>query len=363
MSISLNKLIALSAVAIVSTELTYASLELSNKQYTAQLQQRRMSNTVNKQLDPQAKALLDKMAAMSANIPTRSLSPKEEQAAARQGYRDIISLAGKPEKVFKVENRQIPGPVGDIPVRIYTPNEGSNLPILVFFHGGGFTVGDLDTHDTPLRSLANRAECIIVSVDYRLAPEHPFPAAPEDAYATTKWVAEHAKEINGNAKRIAVGGDSAGGNLAAVVALMARDRFGPDLVYQLLIYPNTDASLDSFYPSWQQNDGMILSKAGMEQSYGQYVPNDVDRKNAYISPLYAESLKNLPPALIITGEFDPLRDEGEAYATRLEQAGVKVVATRYNGMIHGFLQMAGELDDGKMLVAQAATALKMTFLK
>lgn len=324
-----------------------------------------MSNSINKQLNPQAKALLDQMAAMGAKTPTptHTLSPAEEQAAARQSYREIIPLAGKPEKVFQVENRQIPGPSGNISVRVYIPQKSDNLPILMFFHGGGFTTGDFDTHDTPLRALANRTDCIIVAVNYRLAPEHPFPAAPEDAYAATKWVAEHAAEVGGDAKRIAVGGDSAGGTLAAVVALMARDRSGPELVYQLLIYPNTDATQNSTYLSWQENDGIILSRANMERGYTQYVPAGVDRKNYYLSPLYAKDLKNLPPALMITGEFDPLRDEGEAYATQLEQAGVKVVATRYKGMIHGFFQMAGVLDDGKMVIDQTAAALRGAFVK
>lgn len=316
------------------------------------------------QLDPQAKALLNQIAAEQAKAPAlaRPLSPVEQLAADRDGYRAVISLAGPPEPVNKVVDRQIPGPAVDIPVRIYTPGDGENLPVLVYFHGGGFTSGGLDTHDAPLRVLANRVGCIIVVVDYRLAPEHPFPAAPEDAYAATKWVAEHTAEIGGSA-RIAVGGDSAGGNLAAVVALMAHDRGGPALVYQVLIYPNTDATLSS--APWQElgTKGYILTTDGMASSFAQYLPQGTNKKNAYVSPLYAADVKNLPPALVITGECDPLRDEGEAYAKRLQEAGVPVESRRYEGMIHGFFQMAGVLDQGKKVIEETAASLCSAFAK
>lgn len=304
---------------------------------------------MKRQLDPQAKALLDQMAAR-VQVP-----------ASRQNYRTQIPLAGPPEPVSKVENRKIPGLTGNIPVRIYTPKGSGPLPVLVYIHGGGFASGNLDTHDAPLRALANRAGCIIVSVEYRLAPKHPFPAAPEDAYAATKWVANHAKEIGGDSTRIAVGGDSAGGNLATVVTMMTRERRGPKLVYQVLLYPNTDAAPIKPYRSWEENDGYILTKAVRQEVYDQYVPDDVDRRNPYVSPLWAKDLKHLPPALVITGEFDPLRDEGEAYAARLKKAGVPVVTTRYKGMIHGFFQMAGVLDAGKKVINQTAAALRAAF--
>lgn len=200
--------------------------------------QTKISNTVTQtaQIAPKAQALLNRLAA-SGGPPPRTI------AEARQRYRVAnLQTAGPPELVKKIEYRQIPGPAGEIPVRIYTPKDGGNLPVLVYFHGGGYTVGDLESHDPSLRALANRAGCIIVSVDYRLAPEHKFPAAPNDAYAATKWVAQHAKEIGGDPKRIAVGGDSAGGNLAAVVALMARNRSGPKLVYQVLLLRKTDVT-------------------------------------------------------------------------------------------------------------------------
>ena len=327
-----------------------------------------MSNTTMEtpQLDPQAQALLNQLAAMAAQAPTPAspLSPEEELAAARQAYRATIPLAGSPEAVFKVEDRQITGPEGNIAVRIYTPLNLNNLPILVYFHGGGFTSGDLDTHDTPLRALSNRVGCIIVSVAYRLAPEHPFPAAPEDCYAVTKWVAEHAEEIGGDKTRVAVGGDSAGGDLAAVVCLMASDRGGPAIVYQVLLYPDTDLTESS--ASWMEfanTNTPILTRDGKLASIAMYVPEGIDVKNPYVSPVYAQDLSSLPPALVVTGEFDPQRDEGEAYATQLKLAGVPVEATRYEGMIHGFFQMAGQLDTGKKVIEQTAAALRTTFAK
>lgn len=305
-------------------------------------------------LDPQAQALLNKMAAAP---PPRTI------AEARQGYRAIIPLAGPPEPVSKVEDRQIPGPAGNILLRIYTPRDGGNLPVLVFFHGGGFTTGDFDTHDAQCRTLANRAGGIVVSVGYRLAPEHKFPAALDDADAATKWVGEHALEIGGDPTRIAVGGDSAGGTLATVVAMLARDRRGPALVYQLLIQPNTDATLST--TSWQKfaKGYVTLTKDWMASSLANYLPEGVDRKNPHVSPLWATDVKGLPPALVITAEFDPLRDEGEAYAARLKEAGVPVVCTRYDGMIHGFFQMGGVLDQGKKSIEETAAALRAAFAK
>lgn len=325
-----------------------------------------VSNTTMQtaQLDPQAQALLNQMTAMVAQAPTPAspLSPGEELAAARQGYRAAIPLAGSPEAVFKVEDRHITGLEGDIAVRIYTPQDNGNLPILVYFHGGGFTSGDLDTHDTPLRALSNKVGCIIVSVAYRLAPEYPFPAAPEDCYAVTKWVFEHAQEIGGDKTRVAVGGDSAGGDLAAVVCLMARDRGSPAIKYQVLLYPDTD--LTESTASWIEfanTNKPMITRDGKLASIAMYVPEGVDLKNPYVSPLYAQDLSSLPPALVVTGEFDPQRDEGEAYAARLVQAGVSVKATRYDGMIHGFFQMAGVLDQGKKVIEQTALALQTAF--
>ncbi|MFJ8236200.1 alpha/beta hydrolase [Ureibacillus sp. NPDC094379] len=307
-------------------------------------------------LDSQAKFLLEQMEAAGAP-PMSSLSPEDARLTT-----DFSALAGIPEKVGKVENRAIPGPGGEIPVRIYTPEGEGPFPSLVFYHGGGWVIGDLDTVDVPCRLLANRANCVVVSVDYRLAPEHKFPAAADDAYAAAKWVVENGPSIKVDSSRVAVGGDSAGGNLAAVVSLMARDKNEIDLAYQLLIYPVTNHSYETV--SYSDNaDGYLLTKESMIWFWNHYLRDAQDGENPYASPLQAEDLSGLPPALVITAEFDPLRDEGEAYAQRLKEAGVSVEETRYNGMIHGFFWMPGALDQGMKAVNQAADALKRALVR
>ena len=305
-------------------------------------------------LDPQAKFLLEQMEAAGAP-PMDSLSPEEARATT-----DFSALAGVPEEVGKVENRNIPGPGGEIPVRIYTPNGEGPFPALVYYHGGGWVIGNLETVDVPCRLLANRANCVVVSVDYRLAPEHKFPAAADDSYAAAKWVVENAASIQVEAERVAIGGDSAGGNLAAVVALMARDKGEISLAYQMLVYPVTNHSYAT--ESYTENaDGYLLTKDSMVWFWNHYLRNEEDGKNPYASPLQAEDLSGLPPALVLTGEFDPLRDEGEAYAERLREAGVQVEAKRYDGMIHGYFWMPGVLEQGRQSIEHAAKALKQVF--
>jgi acetyl esterase len=307
-------------------------------------------------LDPQAKALLDQMAEAGAP-PFESLTPEQ----AREMIIQMRELAGEPEPVAKVEDSQIPTPDGQIPVRIYTPEGTGPFPILVYFHGGGWVIGTIDTIDAPCRSLANRAGCIVVSVDYRLAPEHKFPAAPEDCYATTRYVAESATAFNADPQRLAVGGDSAGGNLAAAVALMARDRGGPPIAFQLLVYPVTDHNFDTV--SYQENaEGYLLTKNGMVWFWDHYLTNTEDGHNQYASPLRALSLRDLPPAFVQTCEFDPLRDEGEAYAARLREEGVQVDSKRYDGLIHGSFQMAGVLNRGSEMLDDAAAQLRRTLV-
>ena len=204
------------------------------------------------------------------------------------------------------------------------------------------------------------AECLVVSVDYRLAPEHPFPAAPEDCYAATAWLAEHCAELGGDPARLAVGGDSAGGNLAAAVALMARERGGPPLAHQLLIYPVTDYAFDT--ASYRENaEGYMLTLPLMEWFWNHYLADPAQGDNELASPLRAASLAQLPPATVITAEFDPLRDEGEAYAQRLSDAGVKTEMTRYDGVFHGFFGMGAAIDKAKQAVDEACTALRSTF--
>jgi acetyl esterase len=283
-------------------------------------------------LDPQAQAALDQMVSFGAP-QLHTLSPED----ARKAYDLLAQLPGlKPEAVARVEDRLIPGPGRQMPVRFYTPQGRAPFPVLVFFHGGGFVIGSIELYDEFCRALANGAGCIVMSVGYRLAPEHKFPAAVEDCYAATKWVGVNAKAIGGDATRIAVGGDSAGGNLAAVVALMARDKGTVPLVFQLLMYPATNLAHDT--PSTEENaNGYFLTRDDMLWFRSLYLSSDAERDNPYASPLRAQDLAGLPPALVITAEYDPLRDEGEAYAARLRQAGVTTVCTRYSGMIHGFL--------------------------
>lgn len=307
-------------------------------------------------LDPQAQTLLEQMAAMGGPA-LNTLTP--QQARQMMG---AMNFGGEVEPVGKVENRTILGSTGEIPVRIYTPAENSSgpFPVLVFFHGGGWVIGDLDSHDGLCRSLTNQAGCVTVSVDYGLAPEHKFPAAPEDCYAATQWVATNTAAFNGDAARIAIGGDSAGGNLTAVVAQMARERGGPPLVFQLMIYPATDFTAD--LPSLRENsDGYFLTKADMDWFTRHYVNSEEDYRHPLASPNLTADLSGLPPALIITAEFDPIRDEGELYGNRLKEAGVPVTVSRYNGMIHGFLSMAPMLDQGKQAIAEAARALHAAF--
>jgi acetyl esterase len=306
-------------------------------------------------LDPQAQVLLDQMAAYEA--PEMSTLTPE---AVRANMRAMVGMLGEVEAVARVADRTIPGPDGPIPVRVYTPAGTGPFPMLVFIHGGGWVIGDIETHDGLCRSLCNGAGCVVVSVDYRLAPEHRFPAAPEDCYAATAWVAEHAAELDGNARRVAVGGDSAGGNLAAVVALMARDRGGPPLTFQLLIYPATDLRMRS--PSIEENgEGYYLTKRDMVWFRGHYISSEQDLAHPLASPLLVPDLHSLPPALVITAEFDPLRDEGEAYGKRLAEAGIPATVSRYGGMIHGFVSMAPVLDQGKNAIAESCHALRSAF--
>ena len=307
-------------------------------------------------IDPQAKAFLDQMAAL--NTPAlNTLTPEE----ARKAFDMLAELSElKPEPVAKTEDRLIPGPAGQIPVRVYTPQGSESFPVLVFFHGGGFVIGSIELYDELCRALANGARCIVVSVDYRLAPEHKFPAAVEDCYAATQWVAENAKAIGGNPALIAVGGDSAGGNLSAVVALMARDKGSFPLVFQILVYPATDFAHDTL--SSQENaTGYFLTKDDMVWFRDLYLKSDTDRYSPSASPMLAQNFNELPPALVITAEFDPLRDEGEAYAARLREAGVDVVCTRYEGMIHGFLSLPFE--QGKRGRQEVIAALNSAFAK
>jgi acetyl esterase len=305
-------------------------------------------------LDPKAQQFLDVMAA--AGLPPLHTLPAP--AAREQSKRGRASIPPGPD-VERVEDRTLPGPAGPIPVRIYWPSAEHHLPLLVWYHGGGWVIGDIEGSDPTARRLATRAGCVVISVDYRLAPEHPAPAAAEDAYAAAAWAAEHAADIGADPQRIAVGGDSAGGNLAAVVSLMARDRGGPSLAHQLLVYPVTDCTMDT--PSYAENTAYLLTPEMMGWFWNCYAPEGVDRADPYISPLRAPDVSGLPPAHIITAEHDPLRDEADAYAERLRAAGVPVRYECYAGQIHGFFGAAHFFPEGDRATTEAAEELTRAF--
>jgi acetyl esterase len=308
-------------------------------------------------LDPQAQAFLEQLAA-AGGPPLHELSVAE----ARQVIVALFGTQGDPELVGAVEERTIPGAGGEMPTRIYMPYGTGPFPVLVYLHGGGWVIGDLEAYDATCRALTNAAGCLVVAMEYRLAPEHKFPAAPEDCYAAICWVAANAVAIGGDPRRLAIGGDSAGGNLTAVVAQIARDRGGPALVYQLLVYPVTNYGYDT--ASYRENaEGYLLTKDAMVWFWNRYLRSATDGNNPLASPLQANDLHGLPPAMVLTAEFDPLRDEGEAYAIRLQEAGVPVTLKRYAGTIHGFFSLGAVLDQGKQAMADAAAALRTIFAK
>jgi acetyl esterase len=262
--------------------------------------------------------------------------------------------------VAEVRSLAVPGPAGDIPVRLYRPAGSSPdtpLPVLVYFHGGGWVIGNLDSHDGAARWLANRAGVAVASVDYRLAPEHVFPAAVDDCWAATSWIAEHGEELGTDPDRLVVGGDSAGGNLAAVMALLARDAGAPSIRLQVLVYPAVDARLQ--HASIDENaTGLLLTKHDIEWFYGHYGRGTVVQADDWrLSPLLSTSLEGVAPAYVLTAELDPLRDEGEAYAAALEAAGVPTQHRRFDGMIHGFFTMVGAVDAAEEAQEEVAKAI------
>jgi acetyl esterase len=297
-------------------------------------------------LHPLSKGLLEQFAAL----------PPLEQVGVAAGRKQMMELArmlppGQP--VARVEDRLVPGPVTDTPVRIYTPQGTGSFGILVYFHGGGWVLGSLESSDAACRNICNGARCIVVSVNYRHAPEHKCPAAAEDSYAATVWAARNAASLGGDAQRLAVGGSSAGGNLAAVTALMARDRGGPQIRYQLLMVPVLNHAYDT--RSYQDNaEGYGLTRARMQWFWDHYLGSAADGANVYASPLRAPDFTGLPPAFVMTAEFDPLRDEGEAYAERLREAGVAVKYKCYEGMVHMLLGPEADQDLARELGAALA---------
>ncbi|MBV8072662.1 MAG: alpha/beta hydrolase [Acidobacteriaceae bacterium] len=275
----------------------------------------------------------------------------------RNAYRVAVERSGEPEPIH-FEDWTLPGPAGDIPIRIYRPKfEGAGAPVLLYIHGGGFVSGDLDTHDPVCRILANHIPAIVVAVDYRLAPEYPYPAAAADCFAVLRWLASNAESIGGDSAQIAVAGDSAGGNLAAVVALMAREKEEISLKAQVLIYPMLDATLSSaslvenaFIPPFTLVDCVY--------SWQLYLPKDVDRRNPFVSPVQAQMLTGTAPALVLTAEYDILADEGETYVQRLREAGVRVEHEEYQGMIHGFFQWGGVVAGARLAMNRVVQFLQ-----
>ena len=295
-------------------------------------------------LDPACEMILGAFAALPA-LGTMEPAPTRAMLAAAAVPLPEIPMAA-------VDDRVIPGPGGDLPIRIYTPlglTFGAPGPVVVFFHGGGWVIGSVEDHDRMTRRLADDIGAVVVSVDYRLAPEHKYPAAADDCYAATVWVSTHAAELNVDPQRLVVAGDSAGGNLAAVVALRARDSHGPAVAFQLLLYPVTGTPWDGRASYRDNGEGYLLTKVSMEWFTNHYVATPENLSDPYLVPMLAADLSGLPGAHIITAEFDPLRDEGEAYGARLLGAGVPTTLTRYDGQIHAFMN-----NDAISRVARAA---------
>lgn len=301
-------------------------------------------------VDPVVAAILAQNAEAGAP-PMSSLSPADARAAYLAMQAPALELT-----LAKVEDRTIDGPEGPIGIRIYTPEGPGPFPLHVHYHGGGWVIGDLDTHDRDCRTLAREAGCIVVAVDYRLAPEHPFPAAPEDCYAATCWAADHAESLGARSGAITVGGDSAGGNLAAVVCLMAKARGSPHIALQLLIYPVTDH--DFTLPSYTENgEGYLLTLETMQWFWDLYCPLE-QRDDWRACPSKAASLEGLPEAVIMTAQYDPLRDEGHAYGDALKAAGVPVTVKCFDGMIHSFFSLAHLIPAAQDAVTMAVDALR-----
>ncbi|NKC01550.1 MAG: alpha/beta hydrolase fold domain-containing protein [Pseudomonadales bacterium] len=302
-------------------------------------------------LAPEYAAMFEQLAAQEPGPPIYELSP----ADARELYRAMRPVV--PElPVHKIVDQTITGSLGDIPVRIYTPGGDGPYGVLVYFHGGGWVIGDCDTCDAVCREISTLGDLVVVSVDYRMAPEDVYPASVIDAYDATAWASNHMADLNGNGK-LGVAGESAGGNLSAAVSLKARDEDGPEIAFQCLLYPVTDSDLSR--PSYAANgEGYILETATMAWFWDTYCPDQARRSEAHAAPLRAADLGNLPAALIVTAEFDPLRDEGEAFAEALKSAGNEAEWVRYDGMVHDFFGTAVVFESSRAGFLETVDALK-----
>ncbi|MBL6454580.1 alpha/beta hydrolase [Belnapia sp. T6] len=304
-------------------------------------------------VDPQVQVLLD---ATGSQPPIRSLPVEQVRAMFRAHPLPGVSAG----EVAIVVDRCIRGPNGRLGLRVYTPHGTGPFPLLVFFHGGGFVVCDLDTHDAICRNLCAGAACVVVSVDYRLAPEHRFPAAHDDCLTATRWAAEHTRELGANPERVVVGGDSAGGLLAAATALRLRDEGSPRLTGQLLLYPTTDLGTPVTASMTEYAEGYGLAAADLPWFWEKYLNSPSDAADPRASPLRAPDLRGLPPTMVLTAECDPLRDEGERYAERLLDAGVPTVLSRQAGMIHAFLLFTGMISGADRALGEACAWLRGT---
>ncbi len=303
-------------------------------------------------LHPQAEAICN-----LTNATRLPVAPDERVQTTRAGWGLFLKMAGgQPEPVYVVSDHDADG----VPVRVYNPSPDSDLPIFVALHGGGWVIGNVEDFDLIARQLANASGAIVVSVDYRLAPEHPYPAPLDDCRRALDWTVAHAAELGGDPARVAIGGDSAGGNLAAVCALLARDAGGPDLALQVLIYPVVDCDFET--PSYVANaEGFLLQREEVQWFFDCYTAGEHDRADWRISPMRAPDLRGVAPAVVITAEFDPLCDEGEAYAARLREAGVEVEQRRYDGLIHGFFGLPVAFDASRDAMELVGTALRRAF--
>ncbi len=316
--------------------------------------------------DPQMQAVLDQLAALGGK-PIEKSTPEaaRKQPGPPDAVKALLKKLGKstdPEKVAATKDITIPGPAGKLASRVYTPEGDGPFPVLVYYHGGGWVIADIDAYDASCRALCNAAQCVVVSCDYRRAPEHPAPAAHDDAFAAYQWVLKHTKDWNGDEKRLAIAGESAGGNLAAVVCMKARDAKIQTPLHQLLVYPVTDANFDT--ESYKLNaDAKPLNKEMMRWFFAHYTGNQAPAKVLALLPLQAKDLSGLPTATIITADIDPLRDDGKKYAAALEKAGVKVRYKNYEGVTHEFFGMGAVVDKSKDAVKYAAEGLNTVFKK
>lgn len=327
-----------------------------------------ISHAQDAQKPPKADASMQKVLDALASLggkPIETLTPEEarKQPTPADAVKKVLQGMGKgaePEPGVTVKDMTVPGPIGDIPVHVYTPEGKGPFPVMVYYHGGGFVIADTKTYDASPRALAKMAKAIMVSVDYHQAPEHKFPAAANDAYAAYQWVLAHAKEINGDPGKVAVGGESAGGNLATVVSMMARDKKETMPVHQMLIYPVVNNDMTN--ASYKRNEqAKPLNKPMMEWFFKHYLAKPEDGDNPYAVPMNATTLKGLPSATVITAEIDPLLSEGKAYADRLKKDGVKVSYKEYKGVTHEFFGMGAVVPKAMDAEKFAADHLKKAF--